>query len=386
MRKICALTGARSDWGILLPILEKIRDASHLRLEIVATGMHLSPEFGMTISDIRSDGFDVAECVDMLVSSDSQLGAAKSMGLGTIGFAQAFGNISPDLLLIVGDRFEAHAAAVAALPLNIPVAHIHGGEVTKGTLDDSLRHSITKLSHLHFVSTEEYRERVLQLGEEPWRVKVTGAPSLDKINRDEVISREKLQSRLDIPLSSAPILATFHPVTAGNPNIKWQVDELLKAISKMHLPVIFTQSNSDPGGHIINDALRDYTLHHSDAWFLPNLGSKYYFSLMSLASVMVGNSSSGIIEAASFGLPVVNIGDRQGGRVKGSNVIDVDYSTECILSGIRAALTEQFVKGSQTMVNPYGNGKASGLIVKTLGEIGLGPQLVKKLFVDMDRP
>jgi UDP-hydrolysing UDP-N-acetyl-D-glucosamine 2-epimerase len=383
VRTIGVVTVARSDYGIYLPVLRKIQADPDLRLYLIVSGMHLSPEFGLTVRAIEADGFQIGERVEMLLSSDSPEGIAKSIGLGVIGFAQAYGRFRPDILVVLGDRFEMYAAVLAALPFKLPVAHIHGGEITQGAIDDALRHSMTKLSHLHFVSTQEYARRVEQLGEEPWRVTVAGAPSLDNIQAIHLLSVEELETRYGLRLQSPPLLVTFHPVTLEFEQAEWQACELLAALDSAGMPVVFTLPNADTGGRLIMHRIEEFVQAHPLAQKADNLGTQGYFSLMAVAVAMVGNSSSGIIEAPSFGLPVVNIGTRQTGRVRGANVIDVGYTRAEILSGIRAAAQSEFRERLRQIENPYGQGQASQRIVDRLKSVPLDDRLILKRFLDL---
>lgn len=382
MRTISAVTVGRSDYGIYLPVLRQIQEESDLHLQLMVSGAHLSDEFGLTVKDIEVDGFEIRDRVEMLRDSDSPEGVTKSMGLGVMGFGEAFSRRQPDILLVLGDRFEMHAAALAALPFKLPVAHIHGGEVTHGAIDDSLRHSITKLSHLHFVSTEEYRERVMQLGEDPANVIVSGAPSLDNLNSIELMTSQELETDFGLTLAEKPLVVTYHPVTLGYEDTKWQVGEMLAALDECGLQVVFTAPNADTGGRVIRQMLEEHVESHPKMKLVENLGTKAYFSLMSCSLAMVGNSSSGIIEAPSFGLPAVNIGSRQSGRVRGRNVIDVGYSKAEVLSGIGRALEPAFQAEAKSAPNPYGDGKAAIKITEHLKSVVLGQDLVQKKFVD----
>lgn len=354
-----------------------------LRYHLMVSGMHLSPEFGLTIQEIETEGFEIGERVEMLLSSDTPEGIAKSLGLGVIGFAQVFGRFRPDILMVLGDRFEMYAAALAALPFKIAIAHIHGGELTQGAIDDALRHSITKLSHLHFVSTQEYAHRVRQLGEAPWRVIVSGAPGLDNLNSIQLMATSELETRFALHLAQPFLLVTFHPVTLEYEHLQWQVSELLAALETCGLPVIFTLPNADTGSRNIIGMIRDFVQSHSAAQMVDNLGTRAYFSLMSLAAAMVGNSSSGIIEAGSFKLPAVNIGTRQEGRLRGANVIDVGYNRQEIINGINQAVQPEFRKNLEKLVNPYGTGKAAAIIVEKLATVVVDNNLLKKSFYDI---
>ncbi len=385
MRNITVVTVGRSDYGIYLPLLRKIQADPDLRLRLIVSGMHLSPEFGRTIKTIQEDDFEIIDQVEMLLSSDSPEGISKSMGLGSIGFAQSYARFRPDVLVVLGDRFEMHAAVLAALPFKIPVAHIHGGEVTQGAIDESLRHSITKLSHLHFVSTPEYAQRVIQLGEEPWRVFVSGAPGLDNLKNLNLLNRDVLSSRYLLRIKDDPfLLVTYHPVTLEYEQTEWQFGELLAALDECDMPVIFTAPNADTGGRKINSMIMDFLEDHRSAQIVENFGTQAYFSIMAEASAMVGNSSSGIIEAASFHLPVVNIGTRQQGRVRGENVIDVKYGREHVVAGLRKTLTPNYRSKIMSFPNPYGSGNASEKIVEELKKVELDERLIIKKFYDLE--
>jgi UDP-N-acetylglucosamine 2-epimerase (non-hydrolysing) len=373
---------ARSDYSIYLPVLRNIHNDPDLELYILAGGMHLSPEFGMTVQAIEADGFEIGERIEMTLSSDSPEGIAKSMALGLIGFSQAYTRKKPDILLTLGDRFEMHSAALAALPFNIPVAHIHGGEVTQGAIDDALRHSLTKLSHLHFVATDEYARRVVQLGEDPKNTFVTGAPALDNLNTVELLTRGQLESRHGLRLAAPPLLITFHPVTLEFENTERYIDQLLNALADWDMPMVFTLPNADTGGRVITKKIAEFVAANAQAQSVDSLGMQGYFSLMAIAAAMVGNSSSGIIESPSFKLPVVNIGTRQDGRTRAANVIDVGYVKNEIGQGIVRALSLEFGAGLADLTNPYGDGKAAGKIVDNLRRAELGDRLLRKRFRD----
>lgn len=382
MRTIGVVTTARADFDIYLPVLRGIKAAPDLSLHLIVSGMHLSPEFGCTETMIEAAGFDIGQRVEMLVSSDRPGGIVRSMGLGLIGYAQAFEDARPDMLLVLGDRFEMHAAVLAALPFKLPVAHIHGGEVTHGAIDDALRHSITKLSHLHFVATEVYARRVEQLGEEPWRITVSGAPALDNLREVALLPAKELEVTYGIRVDPRPLLVTFHPVTLEYEQSARQVGALLAALEAWGGPVVFTQANADTSGREINRLLHAWVDSRDDAWMLDNLGNRAYFSMMAQAAAMVGNSSSGLIEAPSFRLPVVNIGSRQGGRLRASNVIDVGYEQAEIAAAISEATSEAFRDGLRYLVNPYGDGGAAARIVAGLSAAVLDDRLLLKVFHD----
>ena len=382
MRTIGVVTVGRSDYSLYLPILRRITQDAALSLRLYATGSHLSPEFGLTVQAIEADGFTIHERVEMLLSSDTPEAIAKSSGLGVIGFAQAYARARPDALLVLGDRFEMHAAALAALPFAIPVAHVHGGELTEGAMDDALRHSLTKLSHLHFVATETYAARVRQLGEEPWRVTVSGAPSLDNLRTVSLLSREQLAAQYGVPTDGAVLLATLHPATLEPERIGPQADEWLAALEAWRGPIVFTLPNADTHGRLIASKIRAFTARHPHARLVENFGTQGYFSMMAAAAAMAGNSSSGLVEAPSFALPVVNVGARQQGRLRADNVIDVGATREEIARGLARAADPAFRARLRGLRNPYGDGRAAERIVARLVELPLDARLIRKRFVD----
>lgn len=385
MRTIGVVTAARSDYGIYLPVLRKIQECPDLSLKLMVTGMHLSPEFGSTVRTVEDDGFDIVARVETLMSSDSPEGISKAMGLGAIGFGQAFAGFRPDILLVLGDRFEMHAAVVASLPFNIPVAHIHGGESTEGLIDEPIRHSITKMSHLHFVSTETYGQRVIQMGEEPWRVTVTGAPALDHLGQLPFLSLECLNQVHGFDLAAPTLLVTYHPVTLGYQDTNTHVENLLGALDATELNLIFTYPNADTNSRSIIEMVRNFAEDRPKCRVAVSLGTQVYFSLMNNVTAMVGNSSSGIIEAASFHLPVVNIGDRQRGRLHGNNVIDVGNGRDEIAGGIEKARSAGFRAQISKETNPYGDGHAAERIVDTLKSVTIDQDLLLKRFHQLSK-
>ena len=384
MRTIGVVTVGRSDYGIYLPILRQIQNDPELRLRLFVGGAHLSERHGLTIRAIEADGFSEIERVPMLAEADTPEGIAQSIGQGVIGFSQAYGRSRPDILLILGDRFEMFSAAVAALPFNLPVAHLHGGEITLGAIDDALRHAMTKLSHLHFVSTAEYARRVIQLGEAPWRVILSGAPGLDHLQTLEWLSRCQLEARLGMDLSQPTLLVTFHPVTLEPGQAQAQIGALLTALEACDLPAIFTLPNADSGGQAITAAIKTFVNRHPNCRLVDNLGTQAYFSLMKVAAAMVGNSSSGLVEAPSLGLPVVNIGLRQAGRVRGQNVIDVPCTPSAILAGIQQAVNLEFKTSLARSTNPYQQGNAAEIIVHHLKSVIIDQTLLIKSFHDLN--
>lgn len=383
MRSIGVVTTSRADYSAYRPLLKAFDADPEISLRLYVSGAHLSPEFGMTVQAIEDDGVEITERIEMLLSSDTPEGIAKSMGLGLIGFGQSFSKFQPDILVVLGDRYEMLAAALAAVPFNIPIAHLSGGELTQGAIDDVLRHSITKLSHLHFASTEEYARRIIQLGEEPWRVTVSGEASLDNLRTTELLSRSELEAGYQLRLDKPFLLVTYHPTTLEYEQAGQQVEALLAALAEAGLPVVFTPPNADPGNHAISEKLERFTAANGSARLVENFGAQAYFSMMNLAAAMVGNSSSGIVEAASFQLPVVNIGTRQDGRVRARNVIDVGYSQREISEGIQRALDRQFRDSLNGLANPYSIGDASAIILKRLKGAALGDVLLRKKFHDL---
>lgn len=379
MRTVAAVTVGRSDYSILLPVLREIEATPGLSLRLIAAGMHLSREFGSTVSVIEADRFVIAERVEMLLSSDTPGAIARSMGIGMFGFAGAYDRLAPDLLLLIGDRFEMLAAAVASLPFTIPIAHMHGGELTEGAVDDQIRHAITKMAHLHFVSTSRCAERVVQMGEEPWRVTVTGAAALDNLRTTPLLSRDEVERRLGLPPGERPLLVTYHPVTLESDRTAAQVEELVAALAATDLPIVMTYPNADTRHGAVLQAITRFAEAHQRVRLVENLGPSLYFSTLAIAAAMVGNSSSGIIEASSFKLPVVNIGRRQAGRERAANVVDVGESRDEIVAGIRRALSSAFAAGLAHLQNPYGDGHAAERIVRVLLDTSLD-RLTQKRF------
>ncbi len=382
MRRIGVVTVGRSDYNIYRPLLRKM--AAHPGIEslVLAGGMHLSKAFGYTVRMIEEDGFTVASRVAAEVHGDDPASISKAMGHGLIGFADVYHTVQPDLLVVLGDRYEMIAAALAAVPFNIPVAHIHGGELTEGAMDDAFRHALTKLSHLHFVSLEKYGRRVIQMGEEPWRVTVSGAPALDALNEEPRFSRAELEKTFGLSLTEPPLLVTFHPVTREYEQTEYHITQLLEALLETGRPVVFTLPNADTENRVVQSRIRDYVNRHARAWLVENFGEAY-FSMMAHSAAMIGNSSSGIIEAASFKLPVVNIGSRQKGRVHGSNVVDVGYGHDEIKQGIRRVLDPAFGDELANVTNPYGDGQAAERIMERLTETAIDDRLLRKSFHDM---
>jgi UDP-hydrolysing UDP-N-acetyl-D-glucosamine 2-epimerase len=382
-RTVAVITGARSDYGLMVPLLRAIERDPILALGLWVTGMHFSRQFGSSIEEIATDGFCIAEKIDMLLASDTPEAVAKSLGVGLLGFGQAYARNRPDILVGLGDRFEVLAAVLAALPFNIPVLHICGGETTEGAMDESIRHSITKLSHLHCVATEPYARRVIQMGEEPWRVHVTGEPGLDNIETMDVQPQAEVEKRIDMSLSPPPLLVTFHPVTLEYDQNGFYIKELLAALKEIGQPAVITYPNADAAGGVIIEEIEAYAISNSNVRVVRSLGRSSYCSLMRHAAAMVGNSSSGILEAASFELPVVNIGNRQKGRLAGGNVIHCDCRRGAIVDSIRKATSPSFRSSIRGIRNLYGDGHASERIVSLLKNTALDQKLIMKHFYDI---
>ena len=345
--------------------------------------MHLSPEFGLTVKEIEADGFPIAERVEMLLSSDTEVGVSTSIGLGVMGFASTFSRLEPDILVLLGDRFEILAAAIAAVVARIPIAHIHGGESSEGAIDESFRHAITKMSHIHFPAVDLYARRIRQMGEDPEKIFTCGAPGLDNIYDLKLPGREELSGELGISLRHPIALITYHPVTLEENTASPHIANLLGALLGRGLTLLFTYANADAGGRVINQMIDNFVKHEPNAHVFPNLGQRRYLGLLNIADVMVGNSSSGIIEAPSFKLPVVNIGDRQRGRVRAANVIDCGVERDEIAEALDQALGKDFKERLSHLVNPYGSGQASARIVAVLKGVSIGERFLKKRFLDI---
>lgn len=383
MRKIGIVTVGRSDFGLYRSILHRLAKDPEVELQLFASGAHFDPEFGNTFTEIEAAGFTITKRLPLARPDDQPQSVAAVMGEAIARFGEAYAAVQPELLLTLGDRFEMHAAALAALPMRIPVAHIHGGELTFGAIDDALRHSMTKLSHLHFAATEESAARICQMGEEPWRVTVSGAPGLDNLRALELATLADFAKRRDLPFTQPPLLVTFHPVTLEHERTEWQMTELLAALAGFDAPILFTLPNVDTGHPAIIRALREFVAQRANAFLVANLGTRDYFSAMSWSLAMVGNSSSGIIEAASFKLPVVNIGNRQAGRTRAANVIDSESERAAISAAIGRALDPKFRASLAGLRNPYGDGHAAESIVARLQAVKLDASLLAKKFVDL---
>ncbi len=382
-RKICIVTGSRAEYGLLRELIRAVQQADGLQLQLLATGMHLSPEFGLTYREIEDDGFHLDGKVEMLLSADTATGVAKSMGLGLIGLGEAFERLRPDLIVLLGDRFEIFAAAAAALVAGIPVAHLHGGETTEGAFDESLRHSITKMSHLHFVAAADYRQRVIQLGEQPDRVFQVGGLGIDAIMRLPLLDRPALEASLDFQLGPRNLLVTFHPVTLEPGESVQQMAELLAALNSLQdTHLIFTMPNADNGSRAMARMIDDFVLCHPRSRAYTSLGQLRYLSCLKQVDGVVGNSSSGLIEAPSMGKGTVNIGDRQRGRLKATSVIDCAPTRGDILAAIATLYDTEFQRQLSGIANPYGQGGAAEKIVQVLQHHRLDG-IQKKTFHDL---
>jgi UDP-N-acetylglucosamine 2-epimerase (non-hydrolysing)/GDP/UDP-N,N'-diacetylbacillosamine 2-epimerase (hydrolysing) len=381
-RKICIVTGTRAEYGLLYWVMKEIQQDPDLELMIIATGMHLSPEFGLTWHVIEEEGFLIDARVEMLLSSDTPVGIAKSIGLGVIGFADALERLQPDILLMLGDRFEIFAAAQAALVARIPLAHIAGGDVTEGAFDEAIRHSITKMAHLHFVTNEQSALRVKQLGECPEHIFTVGNPGLDHLNRLTLLTREELEQTLSFRFRARNLLVTFHPVTLELQSASVQFRELLAAFERLgpEVGLIFTMPNADTDGRILMEMISDFVTKHANATAHKSLGQLRYLSALSHVDAVVGNSSSGLYEAPSFKKPTVNIGDRQKGRLQAISIINCVPEATVIAAAIKAA----FALDCSNTINPYGDGESSSRIVSVLKRIGAPTSLLKKRFHEVE--
>jgi GDP/UDP-N,N'-diacetylbacillosamine 2-epimerase (hydrolysing) len=382
-RKICVVTGTRAEYGLLYWLMKEIEADNELELQIVVTGMHLSPEFGLTYKEIEKE-FKIDKKIEMLLSSDTSIGISKSMGLAQISFAESYEELKPDIVIVLGDRYEIFSAVSVAMIARIPIAHLHGGETTEGAFDESIRHSITKISHLHFTATEEYKNRVIQLGEHPNRVFNVGGMGIENIKRLKLFSKKEFEESIDFKLNKKNILVTFHPVTLENSTAKEQFQELLDAIDELEdTNIIFTKANSDTDGRIINQMIDEYVAKNSDKSVgFTSLGQLRYLSALQFVDAMVGNSSSGLAEAPSFQIGTINIGDRQKGRIKAKSVIDCVPSQEEIKKAFNKLYTKEFQLVLKTCENPYGDGCASLKIIEELKKVNLY-EILKKSFYNV---
>jgi len=382
-RKVCVVTGSRAEYGLLYWLMKEIDADKVLELQIIVTGMHLSEEFGNTYKQIEKDGFTIDNKVDISLTSDTEIAISKSMGIGIIGFADVFNDLKPELIVVLGDRFEIFSAVSVAMIARIPVAHLHGGEATECLIDESIRHSVTKMSHLHFAATDEYRNRIIQLGEQPERVFNVGGLGVDNINKLKLLSKVDFEDAINFKLGDKNILITFHPVTLEKSTSERQFQELLKSISNLkNTKIIFTKANSDTDGRIINSMIDDYVAEHDNTIAFISMGQLNYLSALQFMDAVVGNSSSGLIEVPSFKIGTIDIGDRQKGRIKAKSVITCLPKKESIDSAIVKLYSPKFQEIINNVVNPYGKGGASKKITKIIKDFNLD-NIVKKSFYDL---
>lgn len=384
MKKIAVLTSTRAEYGLFAPIIKKLNSFEDIAVKVVATGTHLSPEFGMTVREIENDGIPIDKKIEILLSSDTSVAVSKAMGLALISFSEYFDESRPDVLMVLGDRYESLAVCLAALNAQIPIIHLHGGEATEGLIDESVRNAITKLSYLHFTSTESYRNRVVQMGEDPGRVYNVGAMGVENAIKRQLFSKTELEDELMCKLGKYAVL-TFHPVTLENNTAEKQAEELLRTVSEYKdIMFICTKANADMNGRIINDCIKKYELESSNIRLYDSLGMKRYLSSVKFAEFVIGNSSSGIIEVPSFKIPTINIGDRQKGRIQADSVINCEPNQLSIRGAIKKALSRNFRQSLIHMKNPYGDGNTSDKIVNITRDYLINNKMcLQKKFYDM---
>ena len=381
-RKICVVTGTRAEYGLLYWTMKRIQDEQNLELQVIATGMHLSPEFGNTYNIIENDGFNIDNKIESLLSSDTGVGISKSVGLGIISFSEAYAQLQPDIVLVLGDRFEIMGAVTAAMICRIPVAHCHGGEATEGLIDEAIRHSITKMSQIHFACTEEYRNRIIQLGELPSNVYNVGGLGIENINKLDLLDREAFEDSINYKLKENNYLVTFHPVTLDDASAETQFSALIDALDKLDDSlIIFTKPNADNEGRIIIKLIDEYVSKNKNkAVTFISLGQLRYLSAIPFMTAVVGNSSSGLLEVPSFRIPTVNIGDRQRGRIQGDSVINCDPTETSIKKALDIAKSKEFRDNIKDKVSPYGEINSSEIIIDKLINISLDGILKKKFY------
>ena len=383
-KKICIVTGSRAEYGLLKNVMTKVINSVSLSLQLIVTGMHLSPKFGSTFKEIEKDGFLIDEKIEMLLASDKPSSIAKSIGLGTILFSDCLSRLNPNMIVLLGDRFEILSCALSAMVLRIPIAHIHGGEVTPHLIDESIRHSITKMSQIHFVSTKDYKKRVIQMGENPKNVHLVGGLGIDNIKNLTFLSKNELEKKLELSFLKRNLLVTFHPITLEEGATLDQMKQLLNALSTLkETLIIFTMPNADSDGDIIFKLINEFVGENQNAKAFTSLGVTIYLSLAKVMDGVIGNSSSGLIEIPSLGVGTLNIGDRQKGRVGGESIINCEPRTESILIAINKLYSEEFKQKIKSIKNPYGNGGASKKVVKVLETILL-KNIIFKEFHDLE--
>lgn len=385
MKKICVVTGTRAEYGLLKPVIERVYKDTELELQLVVTGMHLSPEFGLTYQEIETDGYPITDKVEMLLSSDSNVGITKSMAVALMGFADSFERLRPDIVVILGDRYEMLMVASAAMIAKIPIAHIHGGEATEGAYDDSIRHAITKMSYLHFPSTEEYRRRIIQLGENPQNVFNVGSLGVENIKKIPLWEKERLENDINFRINEKTILVTYHPCTLEEESSEQLFENLLHALdSCAEIRVIFTKANADTDGRVINRMIDEYVTQNNERSIcFTSMGQIRYLSAVKYCRCVVGNSSSGIIEVPSLHRPTVNIGDRQKGRIFAASVIHCDSNQMSIEQALDKAMSDTFQREISTSTNPYEGKDVSASIVATIKSALMSELKIKKTFYDI---
>jgi UDP-hydrolysing UDP-N-acetyl-D-glucosamine 2-epimerase len=376
-RKIAVVTTSRADYSHLYWPLKDLSAHPQVDLKLIVVGSHLSPEFGHTVREIERDGFPIAGKVECLLSSDSDVGMAKTIGVATLSLADLLGQMRPDLLLLIADRYEMLAPASVALALRIPIAHIEGGEISEGAIDDAVRNALTMMSHVHFTSTHDARQRIISMGEEPWRVHRAGAPSLDHLRRQTLFSREQMESRLKIKLKNPAILVTYHPVTIAR-DTTVEADALFSALATLQEQLLFCYPNADAGSRDLIARTRSFAAARADSHVFVNLDALTYWSLLRQVDVVLGNSSSGIMETPSFAIPTINVGLRQQGRERARNILDAAPDADTILRAVHTAKSDEFRRSLEGMSNPYGDGVASQKIVEVLTTVPLGQDLLMK--------
>ena len=383
-RRVCVVTGTRADYGLLYWLLKYIQEDQDLELQIIATGMHLSSKFGLTYKEIEKDGFKINSKINISLKSDTATGILKSMSVGLSKFPSELKKINPDLMIVLGDRFEIFCASIAAMFCHIPIAHLHGGEITTGVIDESMRHAITKISHIHFVATVQYKNRVIQLGENPSNVYCVGGLGIDNILKLNLLSKKNIESILDFKFNKKNLLITFHPVTLENNTSKIHINELLSALTRLKdTNFIFTMPNADMDGDIIFKMINQFVKNNSNVKVFTSLGTLKYLSCIKYVDAIVGNSSSGLLEVPSFKKATINIGDRQNGRIMADSVINCDSNEEAIFQSISKVYSLSFKKILNKTINPYGVGGASKSILKIIKNIELD-NILKKDFHDME--
>ena len=383
-RTVAVVTTSRADYGHLYWPLRRLLEDDHVDLKLIVLGPHLSPEFGHTVQEIEHDGFRIDARIECLLSSDTDVGMAKTIGMAVLSLSDLLGHLRPDLLLLIADRYELLAPASVALALRIPIAHIEGGEVSEGAVDDAVRNALTKMSHIHFTATENARKRVMAMGEEEWRVHRTGAPSLDHLRRQTLLTREQIESTLGMSLQQSTILVAYHPVTIARDTTR-EADALFSALESVSEQIVFCYPNADAGSRALVARTRQFAASRNDAQVFVNLGALTYWSLLREVDVLVGNSSSGIMETPSFALPTVNIGLRQQGRERAQNVLDAAPTPDSILDALRKARSHPFRQSLEGMTKPYGDGVASERIVEVLTTVQLSERLLMKRHVPLDQ-